>query len=86
MPTAIVQSTPLMCQPCKEDNCKFMKHWGTYNPLNKAADGTWIEEYNPYWATKYCTMEAVDEFVLYYPYVLILIPLVIVLIEKGFIR
>ena len=81
MPTAIIQSTPLDCQVCKEDNCDFPD----YKPLVRVNQTT-DPKYSAWWAKKYCTMESVPEFVLYYPYALIQIPLIIVLIGKGFTR
>ena len=80
MPTAIITKTPLNCQLCKEDNCKFIEN-GTmvFNASNNPG-------YDSKWVTKYCTMEAVDQFVQYYPYILIIIPFVLVAIENGFSR
>ena len=40
--------------------------------------------FNLWWVKKYCTFTAVDEFVLYFPYILLVMPLVIFLIEEGF--
>ena len=42
--------------------------------------------YNTGWVTKYCTMKEVDNFILYFPYVLLLIPLIMVGMERGLIR
>jgi len=42
--------------------------------------------YNAAWVTKYCTMTEVDNFILYFPYVLLLIPLIMVGMERGLIR
>ncbi len=41
--------------------------------------------FNAWWVKKYCTMTAVDGFVLYFPYILLIMAVVIVLIERGFI-
>ena len=80
MPTAMITNSPLNCQLCTEDNCKFIRD-GT-RVVNASND----PGYNSRWVAKYCTMEDVDEFVLYYPYILIMIPCVLVAIENGFSR
>ena len=36
------------------------------------------------WVKKYCTMNEVTWFTLYFPYVLLLIPLMMLVVEKGF--
>ena len=43
-------------------------------------------DFNAWWVKKYCTMTAVDQFILYFPYILLIIALVIVLIERVFVR
>ena len=54
-----------------------------YHPTDVKANNP---GYTAWWVKNFCTMKAVDEFILYFPYILIGIPLAMVLIEKGFIR
>ena len=84
MPTAMFSSTPLDCTACLETagNCKFLqnKTGFDYNPIangSKNPHGLW-------WVKKYCTMTAVHAVTLYFPYILLLIPLIMVAIDKGF--
>ena len=54
-------------------------------PLNRSQSDP---DHFAWWVAKYCTMQegiGVDEFVIYLPYVLILIPLALLLIENSFI-
>ena len=87
-PTAVINSTPLYCTICSEEanNCQFMINnpdYEGYNSTNVKADDP---KFVAWWVKSYCTMTAVDAFILYFPYILIGIPLAMVLIEKGFIR
>ena len=65
----------------KEGNCKF-PHPGIQGDPNK----TDKPDYNAWWVKKYCTMTTVDEFTLYFPYVLLIMPLIMVAVEKMFIK
>ena len=78
-------STPLDCTICNtaEGNCGFMKNKTDFMPIHNKS---FNPNYNTAWVKKYCTMTAVDEFTLYFPYVLITIALTMVLIEKGFVK
>ena len=76
MPTAIFASTPLDCTFCTKDICPEEKQ--NINAANPNHFGWWIK--------KYCTFEHVDEFVLYFPYVLLVIALLLVLMERFFIQ
>ena len=86
MPTAMFSSTPLDCTFCSEKagNCKFME--------GKQINGKSFEYasenpgHNAWWVKKFCTMSDVDGFTLYFPYMLLLIPLIMVALEKGFIK
>ena len=40
--------------------------------------------YSGGWLKEYCRKTAVEEFTLYFPYVLIIIPLIMVAVENGF--
>ena len=83
LPTTMFSSTPLDCTICnvKHGNCQFMNNTKNFNPI---LNETFAPGYNAWWVKKYCTMTAVDEFTLYFPYILIIIPLTMVAIEKGF--
>ena len=85
LPTAMFSATPLDCNICTEEdkNCEFMKGLNNFNPITNK---TSAPSYNAWWVKKYCTMTAVDEFTLYFPYILIIIPLIMVAIEKGFVK
>ena len=84
MPTAMFSSTPLDCTACLESagNCKFLqdKPGFDYHPLV----GNDTNPHGLWWVKKYCTMTAVHAVTLYFPYILLLIPLIMVAIEKGF--
>ena len=75
LPTAIINGTPLDCTLCQPGIC----------PLDKIRNDSADPGFNAWWVKKYCTFTAVDDFLLYFPYFLIIIALVIVLIERGFI-
>ena len=75
LPTAIINSTPLDCTLCQPGICP-----SNYTETSKPDPG-----YNAWWVKKYCTFTAVDGFVLYFPYFLLIMAIVIVLIERGFI-
>ena len=84
MPTAMFSSTPLDCTACLESagNCKFLqdKPGFDYHPLV----GNDTNPHGLWWVKKYCTMTAVHAVTLYFPYILLLIPLIMVAIDKGF--
>ena len=79
-------STPLDCTVCQKDfgNCAFDfkdKAFNPVDPKNNVSD----PKHNAWWVKKYCTMTDVDTFTLYFPYLLLLIPLMMVAVEKGFV-
>ena len=87
-PTTMFSSTPLDCTICNEEtgNCDFMKNTANFKAIpNKTWGGKNID-YNAWWVKKYCTMTAVDGFTLYFPYALLIMPLVMVFMERGFIK
>ena len=57
-----------------------------FNPINDP-DGENLSDpgHNAWWVKKYCTMTEVNYFTLYFPYILLLIPILMIAIEKGFI-
>ena len=77
VPTAMVMETPLECTFCKDDLCV---------DLNISGKGVEDPEYFEDWVKEFCTFNgSVDPFILYFPYILLLIALVMVLMEKIFI-
>ena len=93
-PTAIINGTPLDCTVCKKDTCGFMKDDADFGRM---VNGTWVNGSleqnvpsdpapNAWWIKKYCTATSVDSFIMYFPFILLLMALVMVLIERGFIR
>jgi len=75
VPTSMVMGTPLECTLCKDDLC---------NPYNYTGTGE-DPDYNKIWVKKLCTFNgSVDSILLYFPYILLLIALAMVLIEKIF--
>ena len=72
MPTAIITGTPLDCTYCLEDYCG--NNTGKTNP-----------GFNAWWVKKHCTYNgSVDEFLLYYPYFVLMIATSLFAIEKLF--
>ena len=78
-PTAIINSTPLDCNFCVKDYCH-----GKFGP--DANYNQTDPNFSAWWVKKYCTFTAVDGFILYFPYLLLVMALLIVLIERGFVR
>ncbi len=91
-PTAIINSTPLDCTPCQADRCPDDKFRTTYDDEEAQShadvDASKVnqKDINAWWVKKFCTMTAVDEFIMYFPYILLIMAFVIVLIEKMFVR
>ena len=92
MPTAMFHNTPINCNICIKNtrNCNFMIdskgfYKDGFNPVDPEKNIS-NPEYNGAWVTKFCTMMEVDNFILYFPYVLLLMPLVMVALEKVFIK
>ena len=52
------------------------KRFNAANDTNPGFNGGWVK--------KRCTAEAVDYFTQYFPYVLIVIPIIMLLVEMGF--
>ncbi len=78
LPTAIINSTPLDCNLCKGQCADEAALIGKNVSATTEDPG-----YNAWWVKKYCTMTAVDGFILYFPYILLIMAVVIVLIERG---
>ena len=83
-PTAIINGTPLDCNFCQKDFCagKFKEPDGrVINETTQSDPG-----FNAWWVKKYCTHTSVDYFILYFPYILLVMALLIVMIERVFVR
>ena len=83
-PTTMFDGTPLFCSMCDEEklNCEFMEArpgFKRFNALNDTDPG-----FNGGWVRKKCTAEAVDYFTQYFPYALIVIPLIMLAVEMAF--
>ena len=75
LPTAIINGTPLDCTLCQESIC----------PQNYTSDLP-DPKFNAWWVKKFCTLNGtVDSFILYFPFVLLISALLLILIERGFI-
>ena len=85
-PTSIVSNAPLDCTICKENNCNFENRPSSFVPYNGTDSNG---PYNSWWVKKFCTFHGetgVEEFILYFPYILLIMPLIMILIENCFIR
>ena len=84
-PTTMFSATPLDCTVCdkKDGNCAFMEGKENFHPID--GETTKDPGHNAWWVKKYCTMTDVSYFTLYFPYLLLLIPILMIAIEKGFI-
>eukprot|EP00092_Neocalanus_flemingeri_P026006 GFUD01028186.1.p1 GENE.GFUD01028186.1~~GFUD01028186.1.p1 ORF type:complete len:488 (+),score=99.87 GFUD01028186.1:471-1934(+) len=77
VPTAIITGTPLDCNFCQEDHCQAQ---GKIYFNNLTDPG-----FNAWWVKKFCTMSgAVDPFMLYFPYFLLIIAMSLFFIERVF--
>ena len=87
MPTTMFAATPLDCTLCneKEGNCEFLED-GEKLDFDQKMNATGKPDFSAWWVKKYCTMTRVDEFTLYFPYVLLVMPIIMVAMEKGFIK
>ena len=86
LPVAIINKSPIECTLCSKTNCEFLENRGNLiPPLNRSQDDP---DHFAWWVGKFCTMQegtGIDEFIIYLPYMLILIPFSLFLIENGFI-
>jgi len=81
VPTAIITGTPLDCNYCQADHCSSLGKEFT-NEKHEKDPG-----FNAWWVKKYCTMNgAVEPFMLYFPYFLLLIAMALVMIERVFLK
>ena len=77
VPTTIITGTPLDCNYCSMDYCgENVTNSGKENP-----------NFNIWWVKKFCTFNgSLDNFLLYYPYFLLLIALILFAMEKLFLK
>jgi len=82
VPTAMITGTPLDCTYCLEDYCSF--------PNQTKIDQREVKNpgYNAWWVKKFCTLnhQAVDPFMLYFPYFLLIVAMILVAIERTFVK
>jgi len=86
IPTAMIMGTPLDCNYCQADHCG-MEHINNASfPLDKSSIRD-DPKFSAWWVKKYCTLNGtVKHFMLYFPYLLLIVALVLVLIERFFLR
>ena len=82
VPTAMVTGTPLDCTYCLQDHCTFPNQ----TKIDQRRVGN--PGYNTRWVKKFCTMnhEAVDPFLLYFPYFLLIVAMILIAIERTFVK
>ena len=85
VPTAIITGTPLDCNYCQADFCgSFTNSTTTIEYTNKGREDP---KFNASWVKKYCTFNgSVDGFLLYYPYFLLMIALILFALERVFLK
>ena len=80
-PTAMISSTPLWCTDCTKGLCE------DESKISQHPNGTLIKgPHNAWWLKQYCTLDpkTVDQFLLYFPYVLLIVALTLFVIERVF--
>ena len=87
MPTIMFGATPLDCQVCKKNSTslltctsEFMRNFPDFHPVEKDPG------HSSWWVKKYCTSNSVDPFMVYFPYLLLMIPLFMVGVEMIFVK
>ena len=83
-PTAIIMGTPLDCNYCQDDFCG-KDYINTIPPL----EGNYSKNpgFNAWWIKKYCTFNGtISDFMLYFPYLLLISGLMLVGIERFFVK
>ena len=85
-------STPMDCSLCNPNmtNCG-LKTLGLLDEEQISKFAEKIKEdgepkHNAWWVKKFCTQNSVDGFTLYFPYFLLMVPIFMVAIEKGFVK
>ena len=77
-PTAMISSTPLYCTICTKGLCE------DESKTSQEKD----PGHHAWWLKQYCTLDpkTVDQFLLYFPYVLLIVAVVLFAIERAFTR
>ena len=82
IPTAVVTNTPFECNLCKQDYCS--NDTATFSNTEK---DPLDPGFNNWWVKKYCSFNgSVDGFIMYYPYFLLLIALLLYATEQIFVK
>merc|ERR1719464_1869023 len=77
----MITSTPLWCTDCTKGLCE------DESKISQHPNGTLIKgPHNAWWLKQYCTLDpkTVDQFLLYFPYVLLIVALTLFVIERVF--
>jgi len=81
VPTAIITGTPLDCTYCVKDYC------GGNTTMDFTNEGKESPGFNNWWVKKFCTYNgSVDPFLLFFPYFLLLIALILFALERIFLK
>ena len=79
VPTTIIMRTPLNCNFCQADHCSLPGK----DFINRKED----PKFNSKWVKKFCTMNgSVEQFMLYFPYFLLMIAMALFMIERFFLK
>ena len=78
----MIEGTPLICQECFKSNCDFFER----PPNIDLSQYDHNKTYEWRWVQKYCTSTAIHPFISYFPYVLFLMALVMIMLEQGFMK
>merc|ERR1719464_732126 len=79
----MISTTPLWCTDCTKGLCE------DESKISQHPNGTLITgPHNIWWLKQYCTLdpETVNQFLLYFPYVLLIVALTLFAIERAFTR
>ena len=78
----MINGTPLYCTICKDNICGDLGKDAPIDDQNKTID----PGHHPWWVKQHCTLDpkAVNQFLLYFPYVLLIVAILLYLIETAF--
>jgi hypothetical protein len=85
-------TTPMDCSLCNPNmtNCGLetlgLLDEGQISKFAEKIKADGEPKHNAWWVKKFCTQNFVDGFTLYFPYFLLMVPIVMVAIQKGFIK
>ena len=86
IPTAIVHGSPLQCNYCFVNNCDGREFVNLKEGDEIKAGSSIDPGYNYFWVPHYCTEVALDGFIVFFPYILLIMTILIVLVERVFMR